>query len=116
MPHDVNVYYFGWGGDGHIGRLNITHQFYEVLGHDDFNGLAGRPVDINAQMAALEVSYDRDWARYKASFFYASGDDNAEDGKAHRLRHDCGQPEFHRRAVQLLDAAGLQSRRHDGRT
>jgi hypothetical protein len=39
-------------------------------------------VDINAQMAALEVSYDRDWARYKASFFYASGDNNATDGTA----------------------------------
>jgi len=33
-------------------------------------------VTINAQMAALEVSYDHDWARYKASFFYASGDRN----------------------------------------
>jgi hypothetical protein len=81
-PHDVNVYYLGWGGDGHIGRLNLSHQFYEAFGHDDFNGLAGQPVSINAQMAALEVSYDFDWARYKASFFYASGDNNAEDGHA----------------------------------
>jgi hypothetical protein len=39
-------------------------------------------VDINAQMAALEVSYDHDWARYKASFFYASGDKNANGGTA----------------------------------
>lgn len=81
-PHGENVYYLGWGGDGHIGRFNISHQFYEALGHDDFNGLAGRPVDINAQMAALEISYDHNWARYKASFFYASGDDNAGDGHA----------------------------------
>ncbi len=81
-PHDVTAYYLGWGGDGHIGRFNISHQFYEAFGHDDFNNLAGRPVDINAQMAALEVSYDRNWARYKASFFYASGDGNATDGKA----------------------------------
>lgn len=81
-PHDVNAYYLGWGGDGHIGRFNISHQFYQAFGHDDFNGLAGRPVDINAQMAALEISYDRDWARYKASFFYASGDGNPEDGTA----------------------------------
>jgi hypothetical protein len=67
--HDENVYYLGWGGDGHIGRFNISHQFYQAFGHDDFNGLAGHGVDINAQMAALEISYDRDWARYKASFF-----------------------------------------------
>ncbi len=81
-PHDVTAYYLGWGGDGHIGRLNISHQFYEALGRDEFNDLAGRAVNINAQMAALEISYDRDWARYKASFFYASGDGNATDGTA----------------------------------
>jgi hypothetical protein len=81
-PHDVNAYYLGWTGDGHIGSVNVTHAFYEVFGHDEFNGLAGRPVDINAQMAALEVSYDRDWVRYKASCFYASGDHDTEDGTA----------------------------------
>lgn len=76
QPHGLQAYYLGWAGDGHIGRLNITHQFYEALGHDDFNDLAGHAVDINAQMAALELSYDRDWLRYKASLFYASGDKN----------------------------------------
>ena len=93
-PHDVNAYYLGWAGDGHIGRLNVTHAFYEAFGHDDFNGLAGRPVDINAQMAALEVSYDRDWMRYKASFFYASGDDNATDGTAHGFDTIVDNPNF----------------------
>src|SRR5207302_8207964 len=29
-----------------------------------------------------EVSYDRDWARYRASFVYASGDSRPEDGSA----------------------------------
>jgi hypothetical protein len=80
--HDVHAYYLGWTGDGHIGRWNVDHAFYQAFGRDDFNGLAGRPVDINAQMGALEVSYDRDWIRYKASFFYASGDSKAEDGEA----------------------------------
>lgn len=80
--HDVHAYYIGWTGDGHIGRWNVSHAFYEAFGRDEFNGLAGRAADINAQMAALEVSYDRDWIRYKASFFYASGDDNAEDSTA----------------------------------
>ena len=82
LPHSVHAYYLGWAGDGHIGRFNVSHQFYEALGRDDFNGLAGRPVDINAQMAALELSYDKDWIRYKASAFYASGDKHAEDGTA----------------------------------
>ncbi len=80
--HDVNAYYLGWAGDGHIGRLNISHQFYQALGHDQFNDLAGRPVNINAQMAALELSYDQDWIRYKASVFYASGDHDARSGTA----------------------------------
>jgi hypothetical protein len=79
-PHDVRAYYLGWAGDGHIGRLNVSHAFYQVFGRDDLNGLAGRPVDINAQMAALELSYDRDWMRYKASILYASGDGNSQDG------------------------------------
>jgi hypothetical protein len=81
-PHEVEAYYFGWAGDGHIGRWNVSHQFYQAVGRDTYNTLAGRPVDINAQMGALEISYDRDWIRYKASFFYASGDDNAEDSTA----------------------------------
>ncbi|HEX3889885.1 MAG TPA: hypothetical protein VHX90_03450, partial [Verrucomicrobiae bacterium] len=93
-PHDENVYYLGWGGDGHIGRLNISHQFYQAFGHDDFNGLAGQPVNINAQMAALEVSYDHNWARYKASFFYASGDGNATDGHGNGFDTIVDNPNF----------------------
>ncbi len=80
--HEVKAFYLGWTGDGHIGRLNITHAFYQVYGEDDFNALAGRSVNINAQMAALELSYDRDWIRYKLSGFYASGDSNPTDGTA----------------------------------
>jgi hypothetical protein len=94
VPHDVNAFYFGWAGDGHIGRLNLSHAFYEVVGHDSFNGLAGRPVDINAQMAALELSYDRDWIRYKASAFYASGDGKATDGTAHGFDSIVDNPNF----------------------
>ncbi len=94
LDHDVDAFYFGWAGDGHIGRWNVSHAIYEVVGHDEFNGLAGRPVDINAQMAALEVSYDRDWMRYKASIFYASGDDNATDGTATGFDSIVDNPNF----------------------
>jgi hypothetical protein len=80
--HDEEVNYLGWGGDGHVGPFNVSHQFYEAFGHDDFNDLAGRPEEINAQMGALELSYDHDWARYKASFFYASGDGHPTGGHA----------------------------------
>jgi len=81
-PHEVRAYYLGWGGDGHVGRWNISHQFYHAIGEDSFNGIAGRRVDINAQMAAVELSYDRDWLRYKGTFFWASGDGNADDQHA----------------------------------
>lgn len=74
--HYVQSYYLGWAGDGHIGRLNISHQFYQVFGEDSYNGIAGHQVQISAQMAALELSVDKDWVRYKFTGFYASGDDN----------------------------------------
>jgi hypothetical protein len=92
--HDVNAYYLGWAGDGHIGRLNISHAFYQALGNDSFNGLAGREVDINAQFAALELSYDRDWIRYKASFVYASGDHDTEDSSANGFDTILDNPNF----------------------
>jgi hypothetical protein len=81
-PHNVRAYYYGLTGDGHIGRLNLTHAFYQVLGHDSLNPIAGRRTDINAQMAAAELSWDRDWIRFRASMFWSSGDDNPRDGTA----------------------------------
>lgn len=80
--HDVRAYYLGWTGDGHIGRLNITNAFYYVFGEDEANGLAGRRTDISAAMAAVELSYDRDWIRFKLSGLYATGDSDPTDGKA----------------------------------
>ena len=94
VPHDLRAFYLGWNGDGHIGRFNITHSFYEVLGRDSANGIAGQPADINAQMAALELSYDEDWIRFKASFFYASGDDKPEDGHATGFDSILDNPNF----------------------
>lgn len=93
-PHNVRAYYLGWTGEGHIKRLNISHSFYQVFGHDEFNGLAGRRTEINAQMAALELSYDRDWIRYAASVFYASGDGDAADGQANGFDNILDNPNF----------------------
>lgn len=79
---DVHAYYIGWGGDGHIGRFNISHQFYQALGVESFNAIADQGTDINAQFFAAELSYDQDWIRYRASFVYASGDDDPTDSSA----------------------------------
>jgi len=81
-PHNIHAYYLGWTGNGHIGRINVSNAFYQVLGHDDFNTIAGRRVDINARMAALELSVDKDWVRYRASVFYASGDSSNRSGSS----------------------------------
>jgi hypothetical protein len=82
QPHEIRAAYLGWTGNGHFGSINVNHAFYEALGTDSLNPIAGRPVTINAQMAAAEISVDRDWARYKLSAFYASGDGNPRDGRA----------------------------------
>jgi hypothetical protein len=82
VPHRINSYYLGWAGDGHLDRWNLSHAVYLVVGRDEFNGLAGRPTDIFAQLAALELSYDHDWLRFKGSVFSASGDHHPEDGRA----------------------------------
>lgn len=75
----LNVFYLGFHGDGRWGAWSISHAYYEAFGSDDFNQIARVPVDIRARMAAVEVSRDADWKRYRFSFFYASGDDAADD-------------------------------------
>ena len=82
IPHAIRVGYFGWLGSGHIHRINLTHAFYQAVGEDTFNPIAGRSVTVNAQLAAAEISYDRDWVRYRVSTFYTSGDANPRDGRA----------------------------------
>ena len=72
--HGIRAYYLGWTSNGHVGRFNLSHAFYQALGHDTLNPIAGRRVDINARMAAVELSMDKNWIRYRASFMYASGD------------------------------------------
>src|SRR5262245_51176249 len=81
-PHEVKAYYLGLGGDGHWGSINVSHQFYQAFGTDEFNGIAGHEVDINAQFASAEFSVDHDWWRVKGTFVYASGDRDPADDKA----------------------------------
>ena len=81
-PHQVDAYYFGVAGDGHIGRVNVNHAFYHVEGTDSMNPIQGQKSRIRANMAAIELSVDRDWVRFKTSYFWASGDGNPNDCKA----------------------------------
>jgi carboxypeptidase family protein len=81
-PHQINAHYLGWTGNGHIRRINITHAAYEVFGSDSLNPIAGKRVDINAQMAAVELSLDKDWLRLRTSFLFQSGSKHAYDSTA----------------------------------
>jgi hypothetical protein len=94
IPHSIQMGYFGWLGSGHIKRINITHAFYEAAGKDSFNPIAGRSVTVNAQMAAVELSLDRDWIRYRISSFYASGDRDPRNGRANGFDAIVDLPSF----------------------
>lgn len=113
--HGVRVGYFGWLGSGHIRRVNLTHAFYQAAGEDTFNPIAGRRVTVNAQMAAAEVSYDKDWMRYRVSVFYTSGDANPRDGRARGFDSIVDLPNFagglfsfwNREGIRLLGSGVL---------
>ncbi len=93
-PHEVRSYYLGAATNGHIERYNLSSAFYYVFGHDNLNPLAGRPVDISAFMAAVELSYDRDWVRFRTSYLYNSGDEDTNDSKATGFDAILANPNF----------------------
>ncbi|HKY20278.1 MAG TPA: carboxypeptidase-like regulatory domain-containing protein [Vicinamibacterales bacterium] len=106
--HEVRSSYFGWAGNGHIGRLNLTHAFYQVTGTDELNPIEAREVDINARMAAVELSIDKDWLRIKGSVFYATGDDDVNDGKAEAFDSIVDIPVFAGGPFSLWNRQGLR--------
>jgi Carboxypeptidase regulatory-like domain len=107
-PHSIHAAYLGWAGDGHIGGLNVSHAFYQAFGNDSFNPLASRPVTIDARMAAVELSVDKDWARFKTSIFYASGDGNPSSGRAHGFDSIDDFPEFAGGIFSLWNREGIR--------
>ncbi len=114
LEHGIRAYYLGWTSNGHIGRLNLSHAFYQALGHDDFNPIAGRRVDIDARMAAVELSVDKDWARLRTSFFYSSGDPNSyigifrRDRTAHGFDTIVDDTHFAGGAFSFFDSEGIR--------
>jgi hypothetical protein len=90
----IRTVYLGWTGFGHFGRINVNHAFYHVGGEDTRNPLAGRPITVNAQMAAAELSIDKDWLRFRGSFFYASGDSRPRDGRGRGFDSIVDNPSF----------------------
>jgi hypothetical protein len=107
-PHGVKAAYVGWAGEGHLGRYNITHALYQAFGHDTRNPIAGRRTDINAQMAAAEVSIDRDWLRFKGAFLWASGDSNPFDDSARGFDSIIDLPDFAGGKFSFWNSQGIR--------
>jgi len=84
LGQKIRAAYAGITGDGHIGRISISNAFYEAFGRNDNNSipLTKPNQHINAQLVALELSYEKDWYTFKVSGFYTSGDRNLNDGHA----------------------------------
>ncbi|MGH9673912.1 MAG: hypothetical protein ACRD44_12085, partial [Bryobacteraceae bacterium] len=83
-PHKIRAGYAGVTSEGRIGRYNVAHAFYYAFGRDSLNPIPAekQAQHIRAFLGALEIAYERDWAIYKASFFFTSGDDDINDGRA----------------------------------
>ncbi len=71
----AEAHYAGFTGEGRLGGLGVTHAAYRALGANATGG------DVDAWMGALELVRPREWIRCRASFFFASGDASAADGK-----------------------------------
>ncbi len=93
-PHAVKVGYFGVNTDGHLGLINLTTSYYFAKGRDERNPIAGRSQTIRAHMAAGEASIDKDYLRFRASAFFASGDKNPTDGAATGFDSILDDPNF----------------------
>ena len=79
---DYDVTYLGYNGDGHIGRWNLSVSAYYAFGEETPAVFVNEDSDISAAFLAAEVSRDFDWIRARASFVYASGDDDPYDDKS----------------------------------
>ena len=78
-PRNYDVVYAGYSADGHIDRVNLTASLYGAFGEDRFSFFTTRSAAIRAFFAAGEVSYDRDWMRFRISGAWASGDGDPYD-------------------------------------
>lgn len=115
-PHSVQATYIGAAGLGHFGRLNIDHAIYYVFGRDSLNPIArpdpdlrrGDSVNINAGMAALEVSYDKDWLRPRIGFFYATGDRKPRDRTARGFDAIFDAPAFAGGGFSFFNRLGIR--------
>jgi hypothetical protein len=92
--HDYHVTYLGLNGDGHIDRLNITYAAFLAAGKDDHDPISQKKSTIFAGFAAVELSLDFDWQRYKLFGVYASGDSDPDDDSSSGFDAIFENPQF----------------------
>ncbi|MFL6248862.1 MAG: hypothetical protein ACJ74H_22760 [Thermoanaerobaculia bacterium] len=115
-PHSVQATYIGAAGLGHFGRINVDHAIYYVFGRDSLNPIAGADpelrrgdaVNISAGMAALELSYDKDWLRPRIGFFYATGDRKPRDRTARGFDAIFDAPAFAGGGFSFFNRLGIR--------
>ena len=76
---EYDVFYLGYNADGRVGRINLTASAYAALGEDRNSFFTDRKADIRAFFGAAELSYDKDWMRFRLSAAWASGDGDPFD-------------------------------------
>jgi hypothetical protein len=91
---EYDVYYLGYSGDGHFGRVNLTTSLYLALGEEQGSVFTNNASDIEAYFIAAEPSIDFDWIRVRGSFLFGSGDDDPYDGKSQGFDAIFENPQF----------------------
>ncbi len=82
-PHSIRAYYYGLTGDGPLRQTESPRmpstRFWARTNSMRSPDAAG---EYQCADGAPELSLDKDWIRYRLSFFYASGDKDPRDGSA----------------------------------
>src|SRR5690606_32853951 len=76
---NYDVVYLGDPAAGRVGRINPTPRAYAALGEDHNSCFTDRPADIRAYYAAAELSYDKNWIRFRLCGAWANGDGDPFD-------------------------------------
>ncbi len=107
-PHALKIGYLGINGDGHLGRLNLTNSYYYAFGRDSRNPIAGKALRVKSHMAAVEASIDKDYLRFKGSFFWAQGDKNPTDEKGTGFDAILDDPNFVGGQFSFFNRSGIR--------
>ncbi len=94
QSRNYEVTYFGYNGDGHFDRLNLTTALYYAYGHQTSTRIQGAEEDISAFYFAAEASMDFDWFRPRISALWTSGDDDPFDDEANGFDAIFENPQF----------------------